>query len=306
MIVLYRDASRLANKMSSNKRFIQKTLDLYYKKRATNSSDSENEANEKRSKLNDEKTSKSLSNNEANYNKSGNQETQKKIMQHDINSKTSSNINKKTIETKSTASASTPSKPPKYLSLEHIINDVNCQSYKDDKCICIKDKYPKSKHHYLIIPLNKSDQNRFFTHVNDLKRENLELLEHLKTVACKLIQTQFNDHEFDHYKCGFHTVQSMYPLHMHVITTDFVSECLKTKKHWNSFNTKYFVPLDDVIEHLKSNDTLDTLLNNDKNEIDAFLKQDLKCNQCPKILSNMPRLKEHLESHLKKKPVVVE
>ena len=30
-------------------------------------------------------------------------------------------------------------------------------------------------------------------------------------------------------------------LHMHVISQDFDSPCLKTKKHWNSFTTSYFV-----------------------------------------------------------------
>ena len=30
-------------------------------------------------------------------------------------------------------------------------------------------------------------------------------------------------------------------LHMHVISQDFNSPCLKTKKHWNSFTTSYFV-----------------------------------------------------------------
>lgn len=28
---------------------------------------------------------------------------------------------------------------------------------------------------------------------------------------------------------------------MHVISQDFSSSCLKTKKHWNSFTTEYFV-----------------------------------------------------------------
>lgn len=32
-------------------------------------------------------------------------------------------------------------------------------------------------------------------------------------------------------------------LHMHVISQDFKSECLKTKKHWNSFTTDFFQPV---------------------------------------------------------------
>lgn len=30
-------------------------------------------------------------------------------------------------------------------------------------------------------------------------------------------------------------------VHLHVISQDFDSPCLKNKKHWNSFNTDYFV-----------------------------------------------------------------
>ena len=30
-------------------------------------------------------------------------------------------------------------------------------------------------------------------------------------------------------------------VHMHVISDDFISPCLKTKKHWNSFTTGYFI-----------------------------------------------------------------
>ena len=30
-------------------------------------------------------------------------------------------------------------------------------------------------------------------------------------------------------------------VHLHVISQDFNSPCLKTKKHWNSFTTEYFI-----------------------------------------------------------------
>ena len=30
-------------------------------------------------------------------------------------------------------------------------------------------------------------------------------------------------------------------VHLHVISQDFDSPCLKNKKHWNSFNTEYFL-----------------------------------------------------------------
>ena len=48
-------------------------------------------------------------------------------------------------------------------------------------------------------------------------------------------------------RIGFHAKPSMDHLHLHVISSDFVSSCLKTKKHWNSFNTKHFLSLSGMI-----------------------------------------------------------
>lgn len=46
----------------------------------------------------------------------------------------------------------------------------------------------------------------------------------------------------------FHGFNRLFPsplstshVHLHVISQDFDSPCLKNKKHWNSFNTEYFL-----------------------------------------------------------------
>jgi aprataxin len=185
------------------------------------------------------------------------------------------------------------SKPPSFLSLESVINDPKSQIFKDDICICIKDKYPKSKQHFLLIPINH------FTQLSDLNKSHLNILEHMKGVAKDLIMNKFEIKTKESYLIGFHSIQSMYPLHMHIISSDFVSECLKNKKHWNSFNSKYFINLDQIIDHLRVNQSLDDLLSS-KEVAEKYLKSDLKCNQCTKVLSNIPKLKEHLELHQKK------
>jgi aprataxin len=185
---------------------------------------------------------------------------------------------------------------PSFLSLESVINDPKCQIYKDDHCICIKDKFAKSKQHYLLIPFDEHQKR--FSQLIDFKKENIKLLEHLKSVANNLIEKEFEIKTVESYKLGFHSVQSMFPLHMHIITRDFVSDSLKTKKHWNSFNTRYFINLEEIIEHLKDHESLEDLLLA-KDELEKLLKSDLKCNQCPKVLSNMPKLKEHLRIHQK-------
>ena len=91
-------------------------------------------------------------------------------------------------------------------------------------------------------------------------------------------------------------IPSMAQVHMHVISQDFDSPCLKTKKHWNSFNTSYFMPLDYVRDLLiKYGNLKKAEIQIDK---DNLLKKDLQCNQCDMKPKNMPELKLHLKQHL--------
>lgn len=53
---------------------------------------------------------------------------------------------------------------------------------------------------------------------------------------------EVKEQRVDDFKIGYHAEPSMQQVHLHVISTDFNSPSLKTKKHWNSFNTAYFVP----------------------------------------------------------------
>lgn len=46
---------------------------------------------------------------------------------------------------------------------------------------------------------------------------------------------------YNSYSIGYHAMPSMQRLHLHVISTDFNSPCLKTKYHWNSFTTPFFL-----------------------------------------------------------------
>ena len=93
---------------------------------------------------------------------------------------------------------------------------------------------------------------------------------------------------------GFHAIPSMAQVHMHVISQDFDSPCLKTKRHWNSFNTEYFISHSKVLEQLEQHGNFKK--EEDKKEL---LSKDLQCNQCSYKPKNMPDLKLHLKSHLK-------
>ena len=98
-------------------------------------------------------------------------------------------------------------------------------------------------------------------------------------------------------------MQSMAPLHMHIISRDFQSTCLKNKKHWNSFNTDYFIELNKLIEHLEELgkvadyfSIIDRFNLRKPEKLEAYLKLDLKCHMCEKAMKNMPELKKHLDT----------
>lgn len=115
------------------------------------------------------------------------------------------------------------------------MNDPNLAVDQDSLTVTIKDKYPKAKHHFLIMPKEN------IPGLMSLKKENLKLLKHMKSVADKLC-SKFDEN----FKIGYHSVPSMQRLHLHVISDDFVSPCLKTKVHWNSFTTTFFMTSDGI------------------------------------------------------------
>lgn len=64
--------------------------------------------------------------------------------------------------------------------LHNAMRDPNSVIYQDNLVIIIKDKYPKSIHHFLVLPVGK---------VKDLKaltRSHIQLIEHMVMVAARL------------------------------------------------------------------------------------------------------------------------
>ena len=97
--------------------------------------------------------------------------------------------------------------------------------------------------------------------------------------------------------CNF--MSMILQVHMHVISQDFDSPCLKNKKHWNSFNTEYFVPCEIVLNLLKKNGSCSSVQDANNRDKKELLSRDLICNQCNFKPKNMPDLKNHLKTHLK-------
>ena len=165
------------------------------------------------------------------------------------------------------------------------MEDPQFKVQEDDKVVVIKDKYPKAQFHYLVLPKENIPS---LWHV---KTENEELMLHMVQVAEDLKK----EHEDSEFLVGYHAVPSMQRLHLHVISTDFNSPCLKTKYHWNSFTTPFFLHSTDILKELHEKGELKKLKSEESAE---HLNTPLKCHKCPAMPKNMPDLKKHLLTHL--------
>ncbi|KAL7579974.1 hypothetical protein ACA910_004968 [Epithemia clementina (nom. ined.)] len=92
-------------------------------------------------------------------------------------------------------------------------------------------------------------------------------------------------------RMGYHAIPSLDNLHLHIISTDLDSPCLKNKKHYNSFTTSFFVEADQVEQELLQNGSFRPI--NEQAE-EEKLKQPLCCFKCGEIQRNIPTLKQHL------------
>nr|ADO32992.1 aprataxin [Biston betularia] len=169
------------------------------------------------------------------------------------------------------------------LGLLESMKDSNSVVKSTDKLVVIRDKYPKAKIHYLVLPQDD------ITNIYKLNKAHINLLEEFGN-----IYKQLQEEETYSLKAGFHAVPSMFRLHMHIISKDMISPCLKTKIHWNSFTTAFFLPYEDVLKEIKLNGSVKKVSHEQHK---ALMATELQCNQCSYKPKNMPQLKEHLLSH---------
>ncbi|KAK7161237.1 hypothetical protein R3I94_004042 [Phoxinus phoxinus] len=165
------------------------------------------------------------------------------------------------------------------------MQDPKMQVYKDDRVVVIKDKYPKARYHWLVLPWDS------ISSLKALRPDHVDLLEHMQRVGDQMVQ-QCRDAHKPHFRMGYHAIPSMSHVHLHVISQDFDSPCLKNKKHWNSFTTDYFVESQDVVAMLERDGQVTV-----KEAASELLKLPLRCHVCRKEQPTIPKLKEHLKTH---------
>ncbi|XP_029995396.1 aprataxin isoform X3 [Sphaeramia orbicularis] len=169
--------------------------------------------------------------------------------------------------------------------LKASMQDPKMQVYKDDRVVVIKDKYPKARYHWLVLPWQS------ISSLKTLREEHCDLVKHMQKVADQMVLKCPVSNSL-RFRIGYHAIPSMSHVHLHVISQDFDSPCLKNKKHWNSFTTEYFIDSKDVIQMLEKDGRVTV-----KEGASELLKLPLRCHICHKELPTIPSLKEHLKSH---------
>ena len=148
--------------------------------------------------------------------------------------------------------------------------------YYNDDYVVINDLYPKSSVHLLVLSRNagKNKLHPFeaFQDTAFLEAMKIEVTKVRNIVASELRRKNGSHSSTDNARSeainsdpppspselpagrdwskdvisGVHAHPSMSHLHVHVLSVDRVSKCLRHKKHYNSFNTPFLVPLDDL------------------------------------------------------------
>lgn len=157
----------------------------------------------------------------------------------------------------------------------------------DNKVTLIKDMYPKAQYHFLVLP---------HVDIPDLKsttKEHIGLLKHMEAFAKDHTKETSPEVKF---KYGYHAEPSMQRLHLHVISEDFNSPSMKSRKHWNTFTTGFFLDSEKVIEDLEKTGKVDLP---SQEKCKDLLAKPLRCHKCSFRPKHMTELKKHVLSHFK-------
>lgn len=119
------------------------------------------------------------------------------------------------------------------LGLSDSMKDPKNIVQEDDTVVTITDKYPKANFHFLVLPKEN------ISSLKSVTSKHKDLLKHMEKVGEKLAKE--DKYKGRTFRFGYHAEASMFRLHLHVISDDMDSKCLKTKKHWNSFTTSFFL-----------------------------------------------------------------
>ncbi|KAM7184962.1 HIT-like domain containing protein [Naviculisporaceae sp. PSN 640] len=204
-----------------------------------------------------------------------------------------------------------------YIQHPELISDRSVIRYNAD-VVLIQDGFPKATVHLLLLPRS----SKFYELHPTLAFEDAEFLSMVKqeaAIAAKLAAAELRrklskfsatekarNEAMEALDCedelpagrdylseiqvGIHAHPSMHHLHVHIISRDMVSDKVKHRKHYNSFNTPFFIPLADF-PLAKDDPRRNTEFQN------GNLKKEFVCWRCKQEIKgdSFAELKRHLE-----------
>ncbi|TGJ80204.1 hypothetical protein E0Z10_g8561 [Xylaria hypoxylon] len=190
--------------------------------------------------------------------------------------------------------------------------------YHNESFVAINDLYPKSTVHTLLLPRSPQSRLHPFDAFEDPKflAEVQEETTQLKHLVAKELQRRYGrfsaqdklresilngEVEWENgaslpvgrdwekeLLIGIHAHPSMNDLHVHVLSRDMISECMRNRKHYQSFNTPFLIDLADF--PLTADDP------RREPGRGGFFERDLQCWRCGKNFGNQfKKLKAHLD-----------
>ena len=122
----------------------------------------------------------------------------------------------------------------------HPIHRVVCCS--TSSYVCFYDKYRKARQHLLLIPRPSSPLGSINSISDLIPSQHLNDLREFHSHGLSIASAVTKNEQRHRMLMGYHALPSLTPLHLHIISSDFDSECIKNKKHINSFtNSRFFV-----------------------------------------------------------------
>lgn len=162
--------------------------------------------------------------------------------------------------------------------------------HRTEEFCTVFDGFPKSQVHLLVLP-----RITRVASLGQLRSEHLPMLRRMSAYVTWVSESLASQLALS-ITHGVHKVPSLRQLHVHVISQDFVSPCLKNAKHYNSFQPPFFVSLSEIVEALEAGDVPSTRLNLDTAE-ERMKALELRCNRCGGAYGRrFAELKKHLAS----------
>ena len=191
----------------------------------------------------------------------------------------------------------------------------------NERAVLVRDAFPKATVHLLLLPRDSTkwdlkprdafDDPKFLDIVREEAAEAVQLASselsrlisnYSDSCKARIAAMESDDppnelpagRDFSkEFRVGVHAHPSMHHLHIHIISRDMHSDRLKHQKHYNSFNTEFFIPLEDFPLR-KDDPRRQTSYQN------ANLKAEYQCWRCGKMYGNkFTQLKAHLEDEFK-------